>query len=81
MRLAYKIPHKVTLRMVGSMFVATCSCKKWAQQADPRRYDGTMAAWLTSFVGTPVGDLIVAGHKHASDHLLEQQGITRKAAA
>jgi hypothetical protein len=81
MKLAYPIPHRVTCRMVGAMFVASCTCKKWAAQADPHRYDGTMAEWLTSFVGTPVSDLIAAGHKHATDHVLERQGIAREVAA
>lgn len=82
MKLTYKIPHRVTLRMVGPMFVASCSCKNWAAQADPRRYDKIPGAWYPNgLLPSPISELITKAHEHASDHVLEQQGLTRKAAA
>lgn len=80
MRLAYKIPHKVTLRMVGAMFVATCSCRDWAQMSNPRGRDG-MSAIFPGLFASVVTELIGKAHEHASDHVLEQQGLTRKVAA
>lgn len=87
MKLRYSVPHKVTLRMVGVQFVATCSCKKWSQQTDPRKYDKVPAGFAPGwFKGPnalldPIGDLISAGHEHATDHVLEAHRLTRKAAA
>ena len=82
MKLAYKIPHKVTCRMVGAMFVASCTCKNWAGQIDPRRYDGAPAAWYDNgILPCPVAELLEKAHKHATDHVLEHHNIQRKAAA
>lgn len=80
MKLAYKIPHKVTLRMVGSMFVATCNCHGWAQYVNPRGRDG-MAAIFPGLFTPVVEELIGRAHEHATDHVLEAHRLTRKAAA
>lgn len=82
MKLRYSIPHKVTIRMVGCMMVAACSCKQWTQQTDPHKFDNGPGQWLSGFFSsTPTGDLIEASHKHATDHVLEAHDLTRKAAA
>lgn len=82
MKLAYKIPHKVTARMLGNMFVASCTCKRWAAQADPRKYDGMPGAWYPDgILPSPVAELIEAGHKHATDHVLDAHRLTRQDAA
>lgn len=82
MKLSYSIPHKVTLRMVGSMMVASCSCKDWAAQANPRKYDGLAAGWYDDgILPSPISELIEASHKHATDHVLEHHQLTRKAAS
>jgi hypothetical protein len=81
-KLTYKIPHKVTLRMVGPQFVGVCTCGQWAKNTNPRKYDGLAAGWYPNgFLPSPVEDLIKAGHEHASDHVFEHQGIARKVAA
>lgn len=85
MKLKYSVPHKVTLRMVGVQFVATCSCKKWSQQTDPRKYDRPDVAGIGSFLQgilpSPVNELIMKAHEHATDHILEAHRLTRKTAA
>lgn len=82
MKLAYKIPHRVTARMVGSMFVASCTCKKWAGQIDPRRYEKMPGAWYPAgILPSPIDELLGKAHQHATDHVLEQQQLTRKAAS
>lgn len=82
MKLAYKIPHKVTCRMVGVMFVATCSCKVWAAQVNPRLYDGMLSAWYDNgILPSPVADLLDKAHKHATDHVIDSHGFTRKVAS
>jgi hypothetical protein len=81
-KLAYPIPHRVTIRMVGCMLVASCTCKTWAAQADPRRYDKMPGAWYPNgLLPSPTEELIAKAHEHATDHVLEQQRLARKAAA
>lgn len=78
----YQIPHRVTARMVGAMLVASCSCKQWAAQTDPRKYQGLPWAWYDNgILPSAVGELLGAAHKHATDHVLEAHDLTRKAAA
>lgn len=85
MKLTYPIPHRVTCRMVGAMFVASCTCKKWAAQVDPRKYDqpdvASLGSFLRGILPVPTEELIATAHKHATDHVLERQGIARKVAA
>jgi hypothetical protein len=78
MKLSYPIPHRVTARMVGAMFVASCTCRKWAAQADPRAHDRLLV--MFPGMASAVEDLLEKAHQHASDHVLEQFGLKRKAA-
>jgi hypothetical protein len=80
MKLAYKIPHKVTCRMVGTMFAAICSCGQWSRVANPRARDNGLGVFLL-LLPTVVEDLIVASHDHATSHVLDQHRLTRRVAA
>lgn len=79
MKLRYKIPHKVTLRMVGTLFVATCSCNEWSQQANlkathPFRWPfADETEWNRAF-----NELLEQGHRHATDHVMDSNGFQRK---
>jgi hypothetical protein len=81
-KLAYKIPHRVTCRVVGSQFVAACSCKRWTKTSDLRAYAGLPGAWYESGIApSVVGELIEAGHRHATTHVLEASHVVRRWAA
>lgn len=77
MKLRYKIPHRVTIRVVGAQFVAACSCKQWARNADLRMYAGLPGAWYENGLPSVVEDLISAAHKHATDHVLQDSSTAR----
>lgn len=70
MKLAYKIPHRVTCRMVGGSFVATCSCRDWSKGIDPRYYERLPVAFGLSYAEA-IGEVISSGHEHVTGHVLE----------
>ena len=80
MKLRYKIPHKVILRMVGTQFVAVCSCNQWSRNTSPRRYD-RVAGIFPGMGLNAVEELIETSHRHATDHVMDQQGFKRRSAA
>ncbi|MFC0626164.1 hypothetical protein [Kribbella deserti] len=82
MKLRYQVPHKVTVRMVGTLFVATCSCNQFMKGANPRKYAGLAAGWYDGgMLPDPIGELLTDAHRHATDHVLAAHRLERKAAA
>lgn len=76
MKLRYKIPHRVTCRMVGGKFIGTCSCRSWSRIIDPH-FGEILPPGFGITQQDLVGDLIAAAHSHAAEHVLEASTTAR----
>jgi hypothetical protein len=75
-KLRYKIPHRVTCRMVGGKFIGTCSCRSWSRIVDPQ-FGENLPAGFGITQQDLVADLIGAAHCHAAAHVLEASSTAR----